>query len=106
MEGRALVSEALLAGSQSSEVLSSLGDSLAVETEGDTAQLLIAVRDVEVDLVGDLGALGSFSGLREQNHAESKQDNGRSQEALEVEHDEEGVCRWGLIDGIDKVLMG
>jgi hypothetical protein len=32
------------------EVLSSLGDGLAVEADYDTAKLLIAVGDVEVDL--------------------------------------------------------
>ncbi len=51
MEGRALVTEALLASSQSAEVLSGLGDSLAIETDRDAAELLIAVGDVEVDLV-------------------------------------------------------
>ena len=51
MEGGALVAEALLAGSKGTEVLSGLGDSLAVETNGDAAELLIAVGDVEVDLL-------------------------------------------------------
>jgi hypothetical protein len=36
------------------EVLSGLRDSLAVETDGDAAKLLIAVGDVEVDLRNQL----------------------------------------------------
>jgi hypothetical protein len=51
VEGRALVSETLLAGSKGTEVLSGLGDGLAVETNCDAAELLIAVSDVEVDLL-------------------------------------------------------
>lgn len=51
VESGALVAEALLASSKSTEVLSSLGDRLAVEADCDTAELLIAVGDVEVDLV-------------------------------------------------------
>lgn len=51
VEGRALVAEALLAGSKGTEVLSGLGNGLAVETNRDAAELLIAVGDVEVDLL-------------------------------------------------------
>jgi hypothetical protein len=51
VEGGSLVAEALLAGSKGTEVLSGLGDGLAVETDGDAAELFIAVGDVEVDLV-------------------------------------------------------
>jgi hypothetical protein len=36
------------------EVLSGLGDSLAVEADGDAAKLLIAVGNVEVDLLNQL----------------------------------------------------
>lgn len=50
MESRALVAEALLASSKGTEVLSGLGDGLPVEADGDAAELLIAVGDVEVDL--------------------------------------------------------
>lgn len=39
MEGRALVAEALLAGAESAEVLSSLGDDGVVELEVDAAAL-------------------------------------------------------------------
>ena len=59
MEGGALVAEALLAGSKGTEVLSSLGNGLAVETDGDAAELLIAVGDVEVDLVSSACSLRS-----------------------------------------------
>jgi len=50
VEGGALVTEALLAGSKGTEVLGGLGDGLAIETNCDAAELLIAVGDVEVDL--------------------------------------------------------
>lgn len=51
VECRPLVAEALLAGSEGTEVLSSLGDGLAIETNRDAAELLIAVGDIEVDLL-------------------------------------------------------
>ena len=59
VEGGALVAEALLAGSKGTEVLSSLGNGLAVETDSDAAELLIAVGDVEVDLVSSACSLRS-----------------------------------------------
>jgi hypothetical protein len=40
VEGRALVSETLLAGAESTEVLSSLGDNIVVEDEVDATLLL------------------------------------------------------------------
>lgn len=57
MEGRSLISKALLSSGQGPEVLSSLGDSLAVETKDDAAERFLAVLNVKVDLVGDLGTL-------------------------------------------------
>lgn len=67
VESRSLVAEALFASGEGTEVLSGLGDSLAVETKGDAANALVAVLDVEVDLVCDLGALGGSGGLREED---------------------------------------
>ena len=58
VESRALITEALLAGSKSAEVLSGLGDGLAVETDHNAAKLLIAVGDVEVDLLSLASSLG------------------------------------------------
>lgn len=66
MEARLLKSKALLASSESAEVLSRLRDGLAVKAHHDAAEGNIAVGDVEVDLVGDLRALGGRSGLREE----------------------------------------
>jgi hypothetical protein len=86
VEGRALVTEALLASGQSPEVLGRLGHRLAVETHDNAAERLIAMRDVEVDLVGDLGALGGFSALREENQADSEEQRGGHEDALEVKH--------------------
>jgi hypothetical protein len=86
VEGRALVAEALLASGQSAEVLSSLGDSLAIETHDDAAERLITLLNVEVDLVGDLGTLGSLGRLGEEEEAEPKE-QGRREKATKVEHD-------------------
>ena len=51
VERRALVTETLLASSQSTEVLSGLGDGLAVETHDNTTErlLVLALDNVEVD---------------------------------------------------------
>lgn len=86
MESRSLITEALLPSSESPEVLGGLGDSLSVEAEDDAAQWLIAVGDVEVDLVGDLGALGSFGGLGEEDHAHSEEEQGGEENPPDVEH--------------------
>ena len=86
VEGRALVTEALLTSSKGAEVLSSLGDSLAIETHDNAAERLVALSDVEVDLVGDLGTLGSLGRLGEEEEAEPKE-QGRREKATKVEHD-------------------
>jgi hypothetical protein len=86
VESRTLITKALLASSQSAEVLSCLGDSLAVEAHNDTAELLVTLLNVEEDLVGDLGALGSLSCLGEEEEAEPK-DQGRHEKATKIEHD-------------------
>lgn len=99
MEGRALIAEALLAGSKGTEILSGLGDGLAVEANGDTAEFFIAVGDIEVDLmllahryrtrgslyrvVGSCGAImlscaysidmhGAFCSIQHSRHTESR----------------------------------
>ncbi|KAI6766220.1 hypothetical protein HG530_007290 [Fusarium avenaceum] len=86
VESRALITEALLASGQSAEVLSGLRDSLAVEAHDDTTEALLALLNVEVDLVGDLGTLGSLSRLGEEEKAKS-QEQGRREKAAKVEHD-------------------
>lgn len=85
VEGGALVTKALLARGERAEVLSRLGDRLAIEAKDDAAELLVAVLNVEVDLVGDLGALGSLgsAGKEEQAH---HQDNGGGNEPPEAKH--------------------
>ena len=50
VEGGSLVTEALLARAQSTEVLGGLGNCLPIETYDDSAQFLIPVRDIEKDL--------------------------------------------------------
>ena len=50
VEGRSLVTEALLACAQSTEILGGLGNCLPIETYDDSAQFLIPVRDIEIDL--------------------------------------------------------
>ena len=73
MEGRALVAETLLSSGQGAEVLGGLGDGLAVETNDNAAGRLVANGDVEVDLVGDLGALGGGGSLREADDGQADQ---------------------------------
>lgn len=87
VEGRALVAEALLASGKSSEVLSGLGDSLSIQTHDNSAQLLVAVLNVKVDLVGDLGALGSLGRLDEEEQSHHQQDGG-GKEPPEAQHGE------------------
>lgn len=87
MEGGALIAKALLASSKSSEVLSGLGDSLSVEAQDDTAELLVALLNVEVDLVGDLGALGSL-GCADKEQQSHHQDNGGGEQPPEAKHDD------------------
>ena len=87
VERRALVAKALLASGEGTEVLSRLGNGLAVQTHDDAAQRLIAVGDVEVDLVGDLGALGGLGGRREEDHADSDEQQSADGEPAQVEHD-------------------
>ena len=72
VEGRSLVSEVLLASSQSSEVLDGLRDSLAVKTHHNATHWLVAMADVEVDLVGDLWAFSSFSCLGEEDKGDGE----------------------------------
>ena len=86
VEGRSLVAEALLAGGEGAEVLGRLGDGLAVEAHDDAAKRLVAVGDVEVDLVGDLGALGSLDGLGHEEEAEAQEDRSGDKEPPEAEH--------------------
>lgn len=85
MEGGTLITEALLAGGESAEVLGGLGDSLAIETKDDASEGLIAVLDIEVDLVGDLGTLHGGGGLRE-DHKHTQEEGGGQENAPEVEH--------------------
>ena len=86
MESGALVAEALLAGGQSTEVLGRLGDGLAIEAHDNAAEGLVAVLDVKVDLVGDLGALGGLGRLGE-HEAGAQHQRGGDSETLEAEHD-------------------
>jgi hypothetical protein len=70
VEDSALVSVTLAADRQDAEVLSGLWDSLAVETNDDTTERLIAMLNVEVDLGGDLWALGSRGSLGEEEESD------------------------------------
>lgn len=70
VERRPLISKVLLPGSQRSEVLNGLGHSLAVKTDHDAAHGLVAMADVEVNLVGDLGALDGLRCLGEEGEGD------------------------------------
>lgn len=88
MEGRALITEALLASGESAEVLGGLGDGLAVEAHDNAAEGLVTLLNVEVDLVGDLGALRCLGGLRKEQHRAEEQRSGE-EESPEAEHFDE-----------------
>lgn len=53
VEGRVLVSKTFLARAQCPKVLDRLGDSLAIESEFDSAKELVSMTDVEEDLIRD-----------------------------------------------------
>lgn len=72
VEGRPLISKVLLASRQCSEVLGCLGHSLAIQTHHDAAHGLVAMADVEVDLVGNLGALDGLRGLGEEGESDGE----------------------------------
>lgn len=74
VESRTLVAESLLTSSQSAEVLSRLRDSLSVQTKDNSAQWLVTLFNVEIDLVSDLGALGCLGGVGEENQANSHEE--------------------------------
>lgn len=72
VEGRALISKILLPSRESAEVLSRLRDSLAIKAHHNASKGLIAMRDIEVDLMGDLWALHSASRLSEEEEGGRK----------------------------------
>jgi hypothetical protein len=86
VEGGSLVAKALGTNSQLSEILGSLWNSLAIKTHYDTAEGLITVGDIEVDLVGDLRAFSCDSCLGEENEDDSEHQQCRHHDTLEVEH--------------------
>ena len=64
-----------------------LGDSLAVEAKDNTSEVLVAMLDVEVDLVGDLWSLTSCLGsLSEVDEGESQDDQHREEDTLNARH--------------------
>lgn len=87
VEARPLIAKALLARGERAEVLGRLGRGLAVEADDDAAEGLVALGDVEEDLVRDLGALDGLDRLREEEDADAEQQRGRQEEFPEVEHD-------------------
>ncbi len=72
VEARVLVTEALLSSSQSPEVLDGLGNSAAVQPHHDTAHGFVAMADIEIDFVSNLGAFGCFGGLGEEDECDSE----------------------------------
>lgn len=87
VEARPLIAKALLARGERAEVLGRLGRGLSVEADDDAAEGLVALGDVEEDLVRDLGALDGLDRLREEEDADAEQQRGRQEEFPEVEHD-------------------
>ena len=69
VEGGALVAIPFLSGSEGTEILRGLWHSLAIEPHDNPAHVFVAMLDVEVDFVRDLGAFGGFGGLGEVDEA-------------------------------------
>lgn len=69
VKGRAFITKPLLSRGQCTEILRSLGHSLAIETHYNPSNWLIAVRDVEVDLISDLRTFCGFRGLSKEKKA-------------------------------------
>jgi hypothetical protein len=90
VECRPLISKAFLAGGKSTEVLSRLRDGLAIETQDDSAQRLVALGDVKVNLVSNLGAFGCGRSRREEDGAHGDQEGGGDEEFPDVEHGDDG----------------
>lgn len=102
VEGRALVTKALLAGSKSSEVLGGLYSivyqdrvwyiwrefgvylwhGLAVQSNSDTPKSFLSMLDVEVDLVGDLWTLLSLNSLCEVDESKGEHHQEGGEESL------------------------
>jgi hypothetical protein len=91
------------------EVLSGLGNSLAVKSNDDTTKLLIAMRNIKVDLsqplapmpqqlkgspylVGDLRTLGRLGRLRKEDERNREDQKNRNDESLEGSHDDWCRC--------------
>lgn len=106
VEGRTLVAEVFLSGSEGTEVLSGLrcdtpsqlvclvyGDKdnylwhrATVQTHHNTSHALVAMLNVEINLLGDFGALRGFGGLREVDEAERQNDEERDEDTLNARH--------------------
>lgn len=82
VEGRAFVSVALFAGRKSSEVLGSLWYCLPIQTHHDPPHRLVIVRDIEIDLVSDLGSFRSFRRLSEVHEDDRADEEYREDNAL------------------------
>jgi hypothetical protein len=64
-----------------------LGNGLAVKAKDNTSKILIAVLNVEVDLVGDLRSLASrLSSLSEVDKGEGQDDHHREEDTLNARH--------------------
>uniref|UniRef100_A0A1Y1L0Z6 Uncharacterized protein n=1 Tax=Photinus pyralis TaxID=7054 RepID=A0A1Y1L0Z6_PHOPY len=85
VERRILVAKSLFPSSQGTEVLSRLRDSLSVQSHDNTAQWLATMLNIEVDLVGDLGAFCRLGGLGEKDQADSNEE-GEGDETPQVKH--------------------
>jgi len=86
VEGRPFIAESLLSSREGAEVLGGLGDGLAIEANDDAANGLVALRNVEVHLVGDLGSLCRLGGLGEEEQAHSEQHSCGHKQPPEIEH--------------------
>lgn len=63
--------------------------SLAIETNDNPSHLLVAMCDIEVDLVSDLRTLCCFDSLAEVEEGEGANEHQAHEEPLEVRHGEQ-----------------
>jgi len=86
VEFAALVAISLFARRERPKVLSGLRHRLAVQPKDDAAELGVAVRYVEKDLVRDLGAFGRLGERCQDHEGRAEEERGASENAAEGEH--------------------
>lgn len=102
VKSRALVSKTFLARGQFAEVLCSLGHGFPVKAHDDSSERLIAVSDIEVDLVGNFGTFRGFRCLGHEEEACREHQQQRDHYFLQIRHIKEHQVTdgegWGILE--------